>query len=130
MCHVQPLLSPKALSSPFAATQAERKRNASAFKPPRKGPTARLERSVSSISSPAYTPSRLRPNQDAMRSPVTHSIRKHRGMKAAEDRVLATELEHSALSTASDNVQVGMVATCKQDAAKCCSPCLIDDTDF
>lgn len=105
-CCMQPLLSPKSLSSPTAAIQPRRERgiNLSASKPPRKGQSSRLER----VSSPAYTPSRLRPNQDAARTPLSHSIRKHRGMKAADERVLATELEHSALSTASDNVQASL----------------------
>lgn len=61
------------------------------------------------MSSPAYTPSRLRPSQDVARTPLTHSIRKHRGMKAAEERATATEHEHSALSTATDNVQVNII---------------------
>ncbi len=111
---MQPLISPKAPSSPFALGQSKRERNLnlSASKPPRKAQgTSRLERSVSSISSPAYTPSRLRPNHDAIRTPVTHSIRKHRGLKAAEERALATELQHSALSTASDNVQVSQLVS-------------------
>ncbi|DBA65966.1 TPA: hypothetical protein ACH3X2_002987 [Trebouxia sp. C0005] len=103
-----PLQSPHLSSSPFAApSKRDRKVSSSASKPPRKvSANSRLERSVSSISSPAYTPSRLRPHQDAIRSPVTHSIRKHRGLKAAEERALATKLEQPALSTASDNVQV------------------------
>ena len=101
---LQPLLSP-------TAAQPKRERNVplSASKPPRKASqNSRLpvERSVSSISSPAYTPSRLRPSQDTARTPLTHSIRKHRGMKAAEERVMATELEQPALSTATHNVQV------------------------
>ena len=109
-CCMQPLLSPKSSSSPVAAIQSRRERgiNLSASKPPRKGQSSRLDR----VSSPAYTPSRLRPNQDAARTPLTHSVRKHRGMKAAEERVLATELEHSALSTASDNVQASLHVLC------------------
>lgn len=126
-CHTQPLLSPQASSSPFAAAQTKRERNLnlSASKPPRKAQgISRLERSISSISSPAYTPSRLRPNQDAIRTPVTHSIRKHRGLKAAEERALATELEHSALSTASDNVQVSQTF-----AHVCCCVVAVAFTD-
>ncbi|KAL3144137.1 hypothetical protein ABBQ32_003927 [Trebouxia sp. C0010 RCD-2024] len=100
---LQPLLS-------LIAAPPKRERNVplSASKPPRKGQNSRLlvERSTSSMSSPAYTPSRLRPSQDTARTPLTHSIRKHRGLKAAEERVQATELEQSALSTATDNVQV------------------------
>ena len=33
-------------------------------------------------------------------------------MKAAEERVSATELEHSALNTAGDNVQASLNTTC------------------
>lgn len=110
---LQPLLSLEAATSPFASAQPKRERSTllSASKPPRKGQNSRLivEKSVSSISSPAYTPSRLRPSQDVARTPMTHSIRKHRGMKVAEERALATEQEHSALSTATDNVQVNIL---------------------
>lgn len=110
---LQPLLSLEAATSPFTSAQPKRERSTllSASKPPRKGQNSRLlvEKSSSSISSPAYTPSKLRPSQDVARTPVTHSIRKHRGMKVAEERALATEQEHSALSTATDNVQVNMV---------------------
>ena len=115
---LQPLLSPKAAASPFAAAQPKRERSnlLSASKPPRKGQNSRLpvERSISSMSSPAFTPSRLRTSQDTARTPLTHSIRKHRGMKAAEERALATEHEHSALSTATDNVQVSMMSPAAQ----------------
>lgn len=110
---LQPLLSLETATSPFASAQLKRERSTllSASKPPRKGQNSRLlvEKSISSISSPAYTPSRLRPSQDMARTPMTHSVRKHRGVRVAEERALATEQEHSALSTATDNVQVNIV---------------------
>lgn len=64
----------------------------------------RLERSSDTVSSPAYTPSRLRPSTDVVRSPAK-SARKHRSLKAAEDRAIATENLQPLVSNSSDNVQ-------------------------
>lgn len=66
----------------------------------------RLDRNPSTVASPAYTPSRLRPATDNITSPVSRSTRKQRSLKAAEERAIATENQQPLINTSSDSVQV------------------------